>query len=229
MQLIKSVAIGLLIGFLLGLMTCKNCTPNSNNTEAASNTSDTIQKPIPPDTGSIREPVLVLEGGKIPSEPSEPKVLVKYQTVVVKDSLSELELRTLQRHYNDLVKEYEGLYNDYAISRRYTDTTRFVLGRGIVNFEVEKNRAINIQQTFDSLHYTYVKETITIPAQKRMIGYFGVGGFYQIGYPLWYAGGTFKLKFKNDAIIGLNGYINGNGQTIVGAEYAVPIRLGKKR
>lgn len=227
---LKGMAVCILFGFLVGLMTCKNCSKpieTTNTTEQAK--SDTIQKPIPNHTGSITEPVLVLEGGKIPEEPLKPVVFVKHDTVKVKDTSASQELADLQRAYNVLVGEYEILYNDYAISRLFTDTTRFELGRGIMNIEVEKNRVVRAQQNFDSLHYTYIKERVTVAAPKRMIGYLEIGGFYQLADPLGYLGTGLNLKFKNDAIIGTSIYINGLGKTIVGGKYLVPIRLGKKR
>jgi hypothetical protein len=227
---LKGMAVCILFGFIVGLMTCKNCSKPIQTTNPPEQTkSDTIQKPIPSDTGSIREPVLVLEGGKIPTEPLKPVVFVKHDTLVLSDGATLAELRDLQRAYNTLVSEYEILYNDYATPRKYTDTTRFALGRSIANFEVEKNRAINFQQIQDSLHYTYIKERVTVAAPKRMIGYLEIGGFYQLADPLGYLGTGLNLKFKNDAIIGTSIYINGLGKTIVGGKYLVPIRLGKKR
>jgi hypothetical protein len=227
---IRAYGLVFFIGVLIGLMTCKNCTPKGGDVVVGK--SDTVVKVeykyLPKDSGEAKAPILVLETRGI-----QPQVRV--DSFIVYEKISDTtDVARLRSAYNEVAALYNTLLSEYTAVRQFTDTTRFrndsmQYAIGIVNSKVSQNRILSQQQFLDSLLQTTITYTVNnYIQQKRTIGYFGVGAMYRMQDPLIYTGATFKLKFKNDMIIGLNGYINTKSQLLFGGEYVVPIRLGRK-
>jgi hypothetical protein len=217
MRTIQVTIIFFLIGVLVGLMTCKNCTPPNNCTTdtVTVHKSDTVIVIPPPETREISVPTMAKE--------TKPKVdsFIAYEKIV--DS-------TLLNKYNYLAEKYNSLFLNLNTARNYIDTTRFDNGKVVVESDVSQNRLQRSKVSLLDLKQITITNTVTnTVSEKRMIGYFGFNGGYQLSDSTAYLGAAFRLKFKNDMLLGVGAKYSSKNNLLLEAEYGVPIRLGKRK
>jgi hypothetical protein len=206
-----------LIGVMVGLMTCKNCTPQNNCTTdtVTVHKTDTVIVIPPPETREISIPTMAKE--------TRPRVdsFIVYEYVV--DS-------SLMKKYNLLAERYNQLFLDHNTARNYIDTTKFPNGKVVVESDVSANRLQrNKVSLLDLKQITVTNTIVNTVSEKRMIGYFGINGGYQPTDSTAYIGAAFRLKFKNNMLLGIGAKYSSRSNLLLEAEYGVPIHLGKRK
>jgi hypothetical protein len=224
------IIVSLIVALVLCCL-CKSCTDNSYKKQIKdleytlqNAKKDTTTEIKPKVEGDWQEPILVLEGGKIPGN-DKPRVdsFIVYEKIPVDTTAIVSDLVVI---YNLLVDEYERLLSEYTVTRLYTDTARFKDAIGIVDAEVSGNRLVRVKQTLDSLRLTTITHTIPVPEKPKVKAYVGVRGGYQPGSQA-YVGAALGLKLKNDMMIKGSYLITASGQGLIGGELDIPIN--KKR
>lgn len=227
MPTIKTAIICLLVGFLFGLLTCKNCTPPCP-TAPESIKSDTAIKYLPSDTSDFSEPILVLEGGRIPTtdKPYVPPIINLEPLPIDTNNIT----APLVAKYNILLGAHSDLLEEWMKERVYKNTHRFN-DSAVVTTEnvVTQNKLIRSRAVLDSIRQIIVTNTITkTVVERKAIGYFGFRSDYNLSDTTLYLGAALSIKLKNDMRFGITGRLNTRANAIFGIEADVPIRLKRK-
>jgi hypothetical protein len=223
MALIKTVLIGVLIGFLFGLMTCKSCTKPCKPAiiDSVRIKTDTVRIIIPAERSEIPQPTLAKE--------TPPRIDSFIQFLDLEADTNAI-LKPLTEKFNSLAARYNKLLLEHNTARSYIDTSKFSNATAIVESDVSGNKLQRSRVTLRDM----VKETVTntntvYVADKRVVGYWGLSGGYQFNDSSLYVGSSFRLKFKNDMLIGIAAKYSSRSNLLVEGEYAVPIRLRKRK
>lgn len=221
MQTIQIFIIGVLAGFLFGLCTCKSCTKPCSTTidTVIQKKTDTVHITLPAQSAEIPQPTMASE--------TKPKTDSFIQFL---DADTNAILKPLTEKYNMLADKYNKLFLDHNTARSYEDSAHFDNGTVIGTGQVSQNKLRAWKFTLRDVPQTIITNTITHTIeQKRTIGFFGLQGGYGIRDSSIYIGAAFRLKFRNDALLGMSAKYSSRSNLLMEGEYAVPIRLSKRK
>lgn len=220
MRVIQTFLIGILAGFLCGLMTCKSCTKPCSETKTDSVVvKDTTIIIVPEQRADIPQPTLANE--------TRPRIDSFIQFLDLPADTSAI-IRPYVTKYNALADKYNKMFLDHNTARTYQDTMRFDNGNVALTSDIFQNKQQKVSASLFGLQQTTITNTVT-KYERRVIGFFGLSGGYQFADSSAYIGSSFRLKFKSDMLLGLAAKYSSRSRLMVEAEYAVPIRLGRRK
>ncbi len=171
---------------------------------------DTVFK----DTGSI---VIIKKDSLIPYKVWYPKEIVLHDTL---ETITYIDTSKLT------VDQLKRIASQYTAKRFYTKTSPVQYGTVTITDTVTQNR-ITGRKIVLNQKIPEIKETVTLTAPKRIVLYFGIQAIGNQNNIPYASGVTIDLKLKNDAMIGVGGYLT-KDQAMYGVSVKFPIRLRKK-
>jgi uncharacterized protein YutD len=208
------------ITILILLATCNGCKRGGEVTQPKTDTSY-----IPGEKTIVREPLLVLEGGRIPDEPKyRINSFVQFDIVEkIKDVDSNAIVQSWIDKYNDVADKYNLLLSDWNLEREYVDSARFSAALVTVKNKIHHNRNVGQQIFLDSA----LRTTTIIPEKKRNKVGLAIGGQYWSDTTIALGAG-FTLQTKKGRMYGIKGLIDTKQRWGVMGEIIFPMSLRRK-
>lgn len=116
--------------------------------------------------------------------------------------------------------------DQYFATRFYNTVSNVQYGTATINDTVTQNRIVG-RSVILNQNIPVAKETVTLTQPKRVVLFFGIQAIGNKQSLPFASGATLDLKFKNDGMIGIGGYLTRNDPMYsISAKF--PIRLRKR-